>query len=252
MSKTAKRNYSVINITSLLLMLIVLLLVVIIILLAGYISGFSMMNGIAGMMGAGMFSNMMNGGSGGYAGMMGGTGSSILSSRINISTAESYANKSPSYAYAYPSNNTVLFTSNNITLVVLAMGVQRAINLTHEQPPASDSNSAGNTFVIDGLINPTLIITKGAIVHIEFINLDSSEYHNVIMTATGPPYQYMPMSAMNGIVSMMPIIQPANYSGGTASEYNCIVVFDNFGTYWYICIYPGHAQMGMYGKIVVE
>ena len=86
MSKTAKRNYSVINITSLLLMLIVLLLVVIIILLAGYISGFSMMNGIAGMMGAGMFSNMMNGGSGGYAGMMGGTGSSILSSRINIST----------------------------------------------------------------------------------------------------------------------------------------------------------------------
>ena len=252
MPKNAKRKRPVINSTSLLLVLTVLLLIIIIILLAGYMSGFSMMNVIAGMMGVGMFSNMMNGGSGGYAGMMGGTGGSVLNTQINISTAESYANKLPSYAYAYPSNNTVLFASSNITLVILAMGVQRAINLTREQPPTYDSNNSGNAFVIDGLINPTLIIPKDAIVHIGFINLDSSEYHNVIMTATGPPYQYMPMSAMNGIVSMMPIIRPANYSGGSASEYNYTVVFGNSGTYFYICMYPGHAQMGMYGKIIVK
>lgn len=252
MAKTTKRQHSVINTTSLLLVVVILLLLVIIILLLGYMSGFNMINGVAGMMGVGMFSGMMNGGSGGYAGMMGGTGGSVLSSRINISTAEPYANKSPSYAHAYPSNNTVLFTSSNITLVVLAMGVQRAINLTHEQPPAYDSNSSGNAFVIDGLINPTLIITKGAIVHIEFINLDSSEYHNVIMTATGPPYQYMPMSAMNGIVSMMPFVQNANYQQGQAYEYSYNASFNSAGTFWYLCMYPGHAQMGMYGKIIVE
>jgi rusticyanin len=251
MAKTTKRQHSVINTTSLLLVVVILLLLVIIILLLSYMSGFNMMNGVAGMMGVGMFSDMMNGGSGGYAGMMGGTGGSVLSARINISTAESYANKSPSYAHAYPSNNTVLFTSSNITLVVLAMGVQRAINLTHEQPPSFDSNSSGNAFVIDGLIDPTLVIPKGAIVHVEFINLDSSEYHNVIMSATGPPYQYMPMSAMNGIVSMMPIVPHADYSSGSASEYNYTAVFDNTGAYWYLCMYPGHAQMGMYGKIVV-
>ena len=251
MAKTTKRQHSVINTTSLLLVVVILLLLVIIILLLSYMSGFNMMNGVAGMMGVGMFSDMMNGGSGGYAGMMGGTGGSVLSARINISTAESYANKSPSYAHAYPSNNTVLFTSSNITLVVLAMGVQRAINLTHEQPPSFDSNSSGNAFVIDGLIDPTLVIPKGAIVHVEFINLDSSEYHNVIMSATGPPYQYMPMSAMDGIVSMMPIVPHADYSNGSASEYNYTAVFDNAGTYWYLCMYPGHAQMGMYGKIIV-
>ena len=243
-SKGSSTNYVI-----LLLSVVVVLLVAII-----AISAFAMFIWAAG--GSGGYAGMMGGagGSGGYAGMMGGAGGSALGAlgaRINISTAESYANKSPSYAHAYPSNNTVLFTSSNITLVVLAMGVQRAINLTHEQPPAYDSNSSGNAFVIDGLVNPTLVITKGAIVHVEFINLDSSEYHNVIMTATGPPYQYMPMSAMNGIVSMMPIIQHANYSSGSAAEYNYTAVFDNTGTYWYLCMYPGHAQMGMYGKIVV-
>jgi rusticyanin len=250
-TKHAKRKNTIINATSLLLV-VVLLLVVIIILLVLNVSGFNMMNGIAGMMGAGMFSSMMNGGSGGYAGMMGGTGGSVLNTRINISTAEADTNKLPSYAHAYPDNNTVLFTSSNITLVILAMGAQRAINLTRAQPPLYDSNSSGNAFVIYGLIDPTLIIPRDAIVHVEFINLDSSEYHNVIMTATGPPYQYMPMSAMNGIVSMMPIIPHANYSGGSASEYNYTTAFANTGTYWYICMYPGHAQMGMYGKIIVE
>jgi len=211
-----------------------------------------MMGGSSGSLVAQYFGMMamMSGGAGSYGGMMGGSGN--FSTHIGISTAESYADRLPAGALAYSNNNTVSFISGNITLVVLAMGVQRAINLTHEQPPAFDSNRSGNAFVIDGMINPTLIIPKGAIVHVEFINLDSGEYHNVIMTATGPPYQYMPMSAMEGIISMMPLIPPADYSGGSASEYNYTVVFDNTGTYWYLCMYPGHAQMGMYGKIVVS
>jgi rusticyanin len=235
------------------LITVVALLAVIAIEFAILLGGNSGYGGMfAGMMGGsgwGLMSQysdmiaMMNGG------MMGGANN--FSAHISISTAEAYANALPSYAHAYSNNNTLSFSSSNITLVVLAMGVQRAINLTHEQPPSFDSNSSGNAFVIDGLINPTLMIPKGAIVHVEFINLDSGEYHNVIITATGPQYQYMPMSAMGGIVSMMPIIPHANYSGGSASEYNYTTVFDNPGTYWYLCMYPGHAQMGMYGKIIV-
>ena len=233
--------------SSLLLVIVILLLVVIIILLLGYVSGFGITNGLSGMMGADMFSGMMKGG---YSGMMGGSGS--FSTEVSISAAESYASALPQYAQIHTNNDTLTFSSSNITLVILAMGVQRAINLTHEQPPQYDSNSFGNAFVIYGLINPTLIIPKDAIVHVEFINLDSSEYHNVIMSATGPPYQYMPMSAMNGIVSMMPVIQHADYSNGSASEYNYTTAFNNPGVYWYLCMYPGHAQMGMYGKIIVE
>ena len=249
MVKRERHRNAAINLTTMLLVVVMLLLVIIIILLLGNASSFGIMNGIAGMMGAGMFSSMMNGG---YGSMMGGTSAGNFSTQVSINTAESYANVMPQYAQRYTNNDTLVFRSNNITLVVLAMGVQRAINLTHEQPPPYDSNSSGNAFVIYGLINPTVIIPKGAIVHVEFINLDSSEYHNVIVTATGPPYQYMPMSAMNGIVSMMPVIPHADYSSGYAHEYNYTTAFGNPGAYWYICMYPGHAQMGMYGKIVVE
>ena len=248
MGRVARRKNPAINSTSLLLIIVVLLLIVIVILLLGYTSSFSVMNGIAGMFGAGMFSSMMNGG---YGSMMGGASAGNFSTQVSINTAESYANAVPHYVQRYANNNTLVFGSNNITLIVLAMGVQRALNLTQEQPPSYDSNSSGNAFVIYGLINPTLIMPKGAIVHVEFINLDSSEYHNVVMTAAGPPYQYMPMSAMNGIVSMMPVIPHADYSSGYAYEYNYTTVFDNSGTYWYICMYPGHAQMGMYGKMEV-
>ena len=235
--------------TTLLVVVVILLLAVIVILLLGYILGFGIMNGLSGMMGADMFSGMMNGG---YAGMMGAAGAGNVSTHVSISTSESHASILPQNAQRYTNNNTLVFNSSNITLVVLAMGVQRAINLTHGQPPVYDSNSSGNAFVIYGLISPTLIIPKDAIVHVEFINLDSSEYHNVIMTAAAPPYQYMPMSAMNGIISMMPVIPNANYSNGSASEYNYTTYFGNSGTYWYLCMYPGHAQMGMYGKIIVE
>ena len=243
------RKNPAISSSSLLLVIVILLLVVIIILLLGYGLGFGMMNGLSGMMGADMFSGMMNGG---YGSMMGGGGTGQSGTHVSIVAVESNETSIPYNVHKFVNNNTLAFSSSNITVVVLAMGVQRAINLTHEQPPQYDSNSSGNAFVIYGLINPTLIIPKDAIVHVEFINLDSSEYHNVIMSATGPPYQYMPMSAMNGIVSMMQVIQHANYSNGSASEYNYTTAFDNSGVYWYLCMYPGHAQMGMYGKIIVE
>ena len=249
MPRTTERKHSVISTNSLLLIVVILLLVVIIILLLGDGLWFGMMNGISGMMGANMFGGMMNGG---YSSMMNSVGAGSRGTSISIGTAESYADVLPQNVQRYSNNNTLVFSSSNVTLVVLAMGVQRAVNLTHRQPPEYDSNSSGNAFVIYGLINPTLIMPKDAIVHVEFINLDSSEYHNVIMTATGPPYQYMPMSVMYGIVSMMPIIPHANYPDGSASEYNYTATFGNSGTYWYICMYPGHAQMGMYGEIIVK
>lgn len=175
MSKTTKREYSGINAASLLLIVVILLLIVIIILLLGHISGF-------GMRGSG------------YSSMMGGVGTNVFSTHVSIGTFESNVSGLPQHVQRYANNNTLVFSSDNITLIILAMGVQRATNLTHEQPPSYDSNGSGNAFLIYGLINPTLMMPKNAIVHVEFINLDSSEYHNVIMTATGPPYQYMPMS----------------------------------------------------------
>jgi rusticyanin len=236
---------------------VILLLVVIIILLLGYGLDFGMMNGLSGMMGAGMSSGMMNGN---YSSMMGGSGTSGMASMmvgmmgqvgtpIAVQTAVQDVKVMQSYAIVSPKNNSISFGSKNVSIVVLAMGVDRAMNLTNSTPPAYAKN---DTFVIDGLINPTLVLQKGSTVHITFVNLDSSAYHNIIITSTGPPYQYMPMSAMGGLVSMMSFVQHANYQQGQAYEYSYNASFNSVGTFWYLCMYPGHAQMGMYGKIIVE
>jgi plastocyanin len=51
--------------------------------------------------------------------------------------------------------------------------------------------------------------------------------------------------------AMMPFLPPANYGQGTAHEYSYTLSLGTSGTLWYMCTYPGHAQMGMYGQIVV-
>ncbi|MFP3281155.1 MAG: hypothetical protein RXO76_08850 [Vulcanisaeta sp.] len=44
----------------------------------------------------------------------------------------------------------------------------------------------GDVFVIYGLINPTLVVPAGAIIHVTFINLDDGMYHNFVVTTV--PY----------------------------------------------------------------
>ena len=249
MPRTAERKHSVISTNLLLLVIVILLLVVIIILLLGYGLGFGMMNGLSGMMGTDMFSGMMGGSStSGTASMMVGMMGQV-GTPIAVQTAVQDMKAMQSYAIDSPKNNSISFGSKNVSIVVLAMGVDRAVNLTNSTPPAYAKN---DTFVIDGLINPTLVLQKGSTVHITFVNLDSSEYHDIIITSTGPPYQYMPMSAMGGLVSMMSFVQHADYQQGQAYEYSYNASFSSDGTFWYLCMYPGHAQMGMYGKIIVE
>ena len=248
--QSGKHKSQGINLAQLLLLTVILflVLVVIIILLLGYGLVFGMING-------GYSSIMMSGGTG-LPGIMGGSGTSGMGSMMGqvgtplaIQTAVLEMKAVPSYADVVSKNNSIVFESKNVSIVVLAMGVDRAVNLTNSTPPSYAKN---DTFVIDGLINPTLVLQKGSTVHITFVNLDSSAYHNIVITSTGPPYQYMPMSAMGGLVSMMPFVQHANYQQGQAYEYSYNTSFSSAGTFWYLCMYPGHAQMGMYGKIIVE
>ncbi|EEZ92491.1 MAG: blue (type 1) copper domain protein [Candidatus Parvarchaeum acidiphilum ARMAN-4] len=211
---------------------------------------------LAGNSGYGsIFADMM----GGNGGMVDGFGTTGIASMmveimgqagtpVAVLTAIQGMKTTPPYAVVFPKNDSIAFESKNVSIVVLAMGVDRAVDLTNSTPSAYITS---DTFVIDGLIAPTLVLQKGSTVHITFVNLDSSEYHNVIITSTGPPYQYMPMSAMGGLVSMMPFVQHADYQQGQAYEYSYNASLNSDGTFWYLCIYPGHAQMGMYGKIIV-
>ena len=194
---------------------------------------------------------------------------------VSITQAKSAMKSVPSYARIISSNDTIIFTGSQITIVAAGMMPDDATNMTGMNPP---SYATDDVFVIYGLIDPTLVIPSGANVNFVFVNLDDDMYHNFVPTSLTPPYYYMPMQGMmwsnssswyggmggggmmggeqasNTIFAMMmPVLSPANYTQGIAYYYATTFTLNSYGgSYWYICTYPGHAQSGMYGKIVVS
>ncbi|WP_291764595.1 sulfocyanin-like copper-binding protein [Caldivirga sp. UBA161] len=161
----------------------------------------------------------------------------------------------PGYVHVYSSNNTIVFTSRDINLLVLAMmgdDAEKMFNAT--SPPYAH----GDVFIIYGLINPTLVIPAGATIHVTFVNLDDDMYHNFVVTVVSPPYPYnvMPYVGMYGgmgpqMMLLMRWLPPANYKANHAYGYEYTLTITEPGTYWYLCTYPGHAEDGMYGEIIV-
>lgn len=188
----------------------------------------------------------MGGYGSGYSGMMG-QGTVSLGQPITIEQAIQTMRNTPSYARVDPSNNTIVFESQQFTVYVLALMPDKAVNITGRQPP---SYATDDVFVVYGLINPTLEMRSGASVQFTVVNLDDDMNHNLVISTYGPPYSYM---AMQGMMSgyWTPYLPPANYSQGSAHEYSYTLTLSEPGTLWYICTYPDHAQSGMYGKIVV-
>ncbi|MCL5066961.1 MAG: plastocyanin/azurin family copper-binding protein [Thaumarchaeota archaeon] len=180
---------------------------------------------------------------------------------ISLDQAIQMMRSVPQYANVMPSNNTVIFSSNSsqsVRVVALATDHQGAANLTTNTPP---SYATDDLFVIYGLIDPTLVIPHGASVQVTVVNLDKDMYHNFAVTTVSPPYSYMTM--MQGMMSnrqqsgtwlsMMPFLPPANYKQGIAHEYTyTFTLTSQQATLRYLCTYPGHAQDGMYGKILVN
>ncbi len=174
--------------------------------------------------------------------------------RYPINESMILANEIPNYVHIYKNNNTIVFSDNNINLVVLAMMGNDAVNMTNSTLP---SYSHGDVFVIYGLINPTLIVPSGSTIHVLFINLDNDMYHNFVITIAPPPYPYnvMPYIGMNGGMGpsmriYMTWLPPANYTSNYAYSYEYTFIINSPGKYWYLCTYPGHAENGMYGELI--
>lgn len=110
---------------------------------------------------------------------------------------------------------------------------------------------ADEKFVINGLANPTLYIPKDAEVTLTLVNQDEGMPHAFEVTNAAPPYFYMAM--MGGGVYPGSFIHTLPQAGDDQYP-SAEITFtaDYAGTYYYICQYPGHAQEGMYGMIVVE
>ncbi len=140
-----------------------------------------------------------------------------------------------------PTTNTVSYTGASVTLDVIAV-----------QPDEPDT-----TFEIAGLVDPTVTIPRGATVTLDLVNMDygADMPHGLVLTRFAPPYPYMAPMMGGGLRSGIPPLsartdenlQSASYTSGTL-RFRAATP----GTYYYVCQVPGHAQKGMYGKIVVE
>lgn len=207
----------------------------------------------------GGYGNMMGGGMMGTGGgeiyyMMGyHNGYAVgYEQRLGVSQAISVMNNTPSYVKVFPNNDTLVLNSTHIVLYVLTMGHVRAINLTGYNPPSS-AHATDNVFVIYGLITPTVVIPQGATVQFTVINLDSGDYHNIAITPLSPPYPYYAMMYVKmDVLGMSPFLPNADYTSGQAYEFTFTTMFSQSGTYYYLCEYPRHAEMGMYGQIIVS
>ena len=122
-----------------------------------------------------------------------------------------------------------------------------AVTVVIEAVPA---NNPDMTFRIAGLVNPTVVVPRGAQVNLEFINADSDEAHAFVITADQPPFAFHPAAppAFPGSVAGPIGDPPATGQGARAIEFTATTS----GSYQYLCPMPGHAQMGMHGSFVVQ
>ena len=196
---------------------------------------YGMMSGIFGNgRGSGYGYGVMGGY--GYGGMMGGFGGSRIGSTVSASTVTRMGNAVPSGASVDRAQNRVVFSGRDVQLDVVG----------------SPMGQKDETFRIAGLVNPTIVVPKGADVHVLFVNADDNMAHNFVITPARPPFAYVAMMqaplAFSGAET--PIL--GSQSGNFAESSNTSFVANSPGQYTYLCIVPGHAERGMYGSFIVQ
>ena len=152
---------------------------------------------------------------------------------VSSSSAAALGGRLPGGAHADLGTNTITFTSRAVTFTVVAV------------PPGGPDM----TFRIGGLVNPTLVLPSGATVHVEFINADTDQAHGWEVVGSGPPFEFgVGGPALAGALAR-PLGDPTTAGDGAET-----ITFQagRTGTYEYVCPMPGHAQMGMHGRVIVR
>ena len=136
--------------------------------------------------------------------------------------------------------NTTTYATNNTIWV--GPGVSRLVFVA--APPGHDE-----IFVINGLLNPTIHISKGSQLTVTLANADPDMYHNFALTTRDPPYSSMPMmSHMGGHRTSM--LSPSEIGYFWVQDMR--IALNSPNQFWYLCEYPDHAEEGMYGSLVIS
>lgn len=209
-----------------------------------------MMSGSTNMAMGGGSSQMM--GSNSTNGMMGSMGSAMNGMMAPTSSIDNATfdriNSPPQGVAVDRATNTIYVNASSLTVPI-------------EASPLWYPHS-GEYWLMYGLVNPTIVLKQGTEIDFLFINMDN-ETHVPGITALSPPYSYMPM--MDGMMGdspsrgawlatgpMLPGVANTTSINPLYSDSIIPVTFSDTGIFWYLCLYPGHAQMGMYGEILVE
>jgi rusticyanin len=135
-----------------------------------------------------------------------------------------------------PTANQIRYTSEQVTLVMVGV------------PPSAPDMS----WQVDGRTNPTVVIPAGATVSVVFANGDADSSHGWELTTGAPPYAVMPMMSAP-IAASGAVVMPVSHAQGDR-WYGATVTFSAPppGTYYYLCPVPGHAEEGMWGRLIVQ
>jgi len=181
----------------------------------------------AGMMGAG--AGMMGAGSDIAGGAPGGL---VPATRMEALAAQA--------AQAVRRNGSVLsYANQQVTIVALA----------------APGNRPGMYWQLDGADGPngpTISIPAHSQITVDFADGDPGHPHGFELTTAAPPYPRMAMMSGqlgSGGAFIMPVPAPkSNLWYAATVEFQA----PSPGTYYIICPVPGHAQQGMWAKLIVR
>jgi rusticyanin len=133
------------------------------------------------------------------------------------------------------SNNRIIFTAAEVRLTALA----------------SPTTGPDETFRIAGMVNPTIVVPKGAQVVFEIINADNDTAHGLVVTAEKPKFSWMPMMSSRPafVGSAIWFLGDPTAAGMQVGTLNFVA--DTSGRFYYLCPVSGHAAKGMFGSFIV-
>jgi rusticyanin len=155
--------------------------------------------------------------------------------RVSAADAQRLGGQVPAGASIDPAARTIMFTTTNVSLAVLAS-------------PSMPAES----FRIAGMTSPAISVPAGAHVTIELINADADMAHGLVITPERAARPDMPMMtaapAFTG-AALWFLGKPtaAGMHAGTIT-----FTATTPGSYQYLCPVPGHAQEGMAGAFTVR
>ena len=150
-----------------------------------------------------------------------------------LSQVAAASTATPQGASVNKGTNSITFATETVSFTVVSV------------PPGGPDM----TFRIAGLVNPTVVVPKGAAVSVTFINADTDEAHGWEVTAAQPPFQFQIGAAAFAGAFARGLGDPTAAGDGTETV---SFTASKSGNYQYVCPMPGHAQMGMHGAFTVR